>query len=187
MLDWVVPWPWTQLRKFGKNRILRSSYIWLFLFPLIAKIVEGIEYRVSVLPGGQPFEIEFEMPFTWTLLYFAALLFTFGLIPFVLCSPYLVREYRDFQEFENEGRSAEDLAVAMREHMSQRSFDEDFSVGISNPNIDLSQKYGWATDAVDLVRPLARGCCTYSNLAGLGLVTYILAENFLYVLSTVWP
>ena len=46
---------WSSLNQMGNSRILRSSYFWLFLVPLLAKILSQVGPNISISIFGASF------------------------------------------------------------------------------------------------------------------------------------
>lgn len=92
---------WDELRNEGNSRLVKSCYVWLFVVPLVANILDPMpdKYRLPVWldPGQQ--EISLALPFKWGVLYFAAFFFAVGQFVFALRCPSIVKRYANFHEF----------------------------------------------------------------------------------------
>ena len=100
---------WQTLRDIQKNKIIKSMYIWLFIVPVTAKLFAEIEDRVCVTIFGHNFTVDLVLPFSWQALFLAALLFVVANIIFIMFSPEIVKEYRNYQNFLDAGKGEKQL------------------------------------------------------------------------------
>jgi len=97
--------PWSSIQRFGENRLLRSSFVWIAIVPVAAMAFSEVD-RIMLPMLGNGFSLNLRLPFSWILFYLAACSFSVaGGIYSILCPP-IVREYRNFADFAAEGRNA---------------------------------------------------------------------------------
>lgn len=90
---------WTTLRRWGRSRLLATSYIWLIFVPLAAKIMEPLAGKHDFHIFGSTFNLHLALPFSWTWFYAMALFFaTAQAIYFIRC-PSFIREFESFRDY----------------------------------------------------------------------------------------
>lgn len=83
---------WIELQGFQSSTLVRQSYIWLVLLPVIARALENIGNRASLVILSHPFEIELSLPFSWVAFYLSAVFYAFGHFVYAIRAPLIVRE-----------------------------------------------------------------------------------------------
>jgi len=101
LLDFFL---WDGLSKLRKNRLVQSSYVWLIIVPITAKLFSKMEEIFILNVGELKYVFDLELPFSWKLFYLAALFFTCGNIIFSIFSPKIFKENSDFGDFQKAGR-----------------------------------------------------------------------------------
>lgn len=64
---------WSTLKAIQNNKIVKSTYIWLFIVPLLAKILSKIDANLYLDIAGKVYEIDLALPFSWKLFFLSAL------------------------------------------------------------------------------------------------------------------
>lgn len=100
---------WQSLVNIGNNKIVKSSYIWIFIIPIIAKTLEKVPEKVFIPFTNAEIEIILTLPFSWNLLYFSALIFALATVLFAYKSPELVNKFSDVNEYKEKGLGKEQL------------------------------------------------------------------------------
>jgi hypothetical protein len=90
---------WKTISVFGKSTVINKSYIYLFLVPALAKILSRINSPLIFFLGNTKYEIVLELPFSWKLFFFSALLFSLGALFYNLFAPTIIKENNSFGEF----------------------------------------------------------------------------------------
>lgn len=90
---------WSNIRGLGDNKIINRSYMYLFLVPALAKILEKVNSPLKFNIYGEEIEIVFQLPFSWQFFYFSALFFTIGAILYNLKAPNIIKENKSFGSF----------------------------------------------------------------------------------------
>lgn len=93
---------WSTLAAFGDNRLLRSSYVWLIVVPVIARLFDGIGSPIILTGISQELKINLELPFSWKIFFFAAVAISFANSVFAIYRPNIVK-LRDFGKFQQKG------------------------------------------------------------------------------------
>ena len=104
--EWIratlQPPGWPALSTLGSNRLLRTSYVWLFLVPVIAQaLLISERITVGLITNEAREAIFFALPFN---LYFGALFITGANLIYWKWCPTIIKEHRDFASFDNSGR-----------------------------------------------------------------------------------
>lgn len=100
-LEVRTPPTWSSLRWLGDSRLLRTSFAWLVVVPMLAR-------GVNALPAALVQQFT-PLPFSWKAFYFAAVFTAIGNLIYLLRCPRIVRSYESFADFESEGKGAEQL------------------------------------------------------------------------------
>ena len=90
---------WSFLRGIQNYRIVKSTYIWLFVLPVVAKLFSQLESTLRMNFYGQEVVLDVELPFAWIMLFYSALLFTVGNLIYILGCPAIIKENRSIADF----------------------------------------------------------------------------------------
>lgn len=94
---------WADLRSLGESRMVQSSYYWLVLVPICARLLDKIASPLKFRAFGGMHQIDFTLPFSWYLLYFSALAFACGALLYRLYCPKIISEFASFSEYRDAG------------------------------------------------------------------------------------
>lgn len=92
---------WEFISNYAQNRFVKTSYVYLIVVPLIAKLLSNLENPLRIILSGIEYKFDLTLPFSWVLFYFAALCFTIGYIIFSVIAPPIVKENKDLSSFNN--------------------------------------------------------------------------------------
>jgi hypothetical protein len=162
---------------------LRSMYIWLFIVPIAARVLDKVKSPL-VMPGTEgTLTINLDLPFSWQVFFFAALSASVANLIFFYACPELVRRFPTFSAFEQEGR---DNAFLLR-------YSESTGLALA-PNevrtLNIHDDYGrtqfqalfWRIfDHDNRKRPLLRALCLAFQGLALWGVAIVLWQNVAYV------
>jgi hypothetical protein len=90
---------WKNLSQFGENRIINRSYIYLFIVPVFANLFSKIKSPLDLIFGENSYTLLFELPFSWKMFFFSALLFSIASLLYSLNSPSIIKENKSFGDF----------------------------------------------------------------------------------------
>lgn len=93
---------WSNLRGLGKNKVILNTSIFLTLIPLFVKVQKFAEEILTQLVDKP---VSLEIPFSWHLLFFAALSFSTATLLFRLFCPKLIFSYANFSEYQSTGKT----------------------------------------------------------------------------------
>lgn len=173
---------WEQLAKLQKVKAVRSMYVWLFVVPMIAKILSRIEDVATVTVFGYMFELELVMPFEWKVFYFSALFFAVANLLFLLKCYSLTKDHSSFSEFEAAGKGAFQLDEYAREASIPG---ENYACEHWGEKLQIAhvqQPFWKLYDQLNIARPIWRMICFCCYLAGFILMAIVLYQNFISVL-----
>jgi len=100
---------WSDLRRCGTSSALTSSYVWLAIVPIAAKIALQLKQPFVVTFFGKTHTLYAHLPFSWCLFYFAAVAFAVASGLFAIFCPKMIKRYSSFAEFYGESSGARAL------------------------------------------------------------------------------
>ena len=106
---------WSFLRGIQSYKIVKSTYIWLFILPIITKAFSQIEDTLRMDFYGQNIVLDLELPFAWIMLFYSALLFTIGNLIFLIACPAIIKENRSLADFKTTMKTPTHLLSYMTE------------------------------------------------------------------------
>jgi len=90
---------WDKLRVISRNKIVSSTYIWLIIVPVMAKLTSKLEDIISFEVSGKVYQLDIVLPFSWQLFFLSALAFVIGEIIYFFSCPKIIKDYQDVSEF----------------------------------------------------------------------------------------
>jgi hypothetical protein len=114
---------WTTINQVGKIKLLRSAFVIFFLLPIIAQLIEK-------------YQIHFEIPISWLLLYYSALSISLGTLLYGIFCPEIVSKFESFEDFDKSGKGGAYLYNQLSKIMSKKKSQGNL--------IELLQKYTFA-------------------------------------------
>ena len=99
---------WDTLIAMSRNRIVNSSYLFLFVTPIAAKVTQHLPDVVEV-PVGSGYQFAIALPFSWLWLFWCALAASAGTVLVLVQCPVIISRYKDFSEFEQAAGSQQHL------------------------------------------------------------------------------
>ncbi|NQY89010.1 MAG: hypothetical protein HRT51_14940 [Colwellia sp.] len=184
---------WSQLEKLRQIKIISSMYIWIFLLPVLAKLLVLTNDVATVTVFNYTFDINLSLPFSWKLFYFSALFFALATIIYHIRCPRLIKEYPTFSSFDTEGKPewhlrvyAEDLGLDYTEYKEEHSeLMREHEGEVSSGN-DWVQSIFWDLHwRADEQRKKMLYACLVSYLFGFILITYVLVQNLIWVVRNI--
>ncbi|MBO0322176.1 hypothetical protein J0X14_07705 [Muricauda sp. CAU 1633] len=95
---------WTAIERIGNSKIAKQSYIWFFIIPMLAKLLENVPPEISFdLISMEPIPINLEFPFRWYVLFAVGLLFILANMIYMASCPHIVKEFRNYSQFNESG------------------------------------------------------------------------------------
>lgn len=94
-----VSWTWDTIRNFGEAKVLRTSFLFLFLVPVIARLLANVPDEVIVPLFNKSITIPLDLPFSWFVLFLSACFASIGNIIYAILCPELIKQYKDFPAY----------------------------------------------------------------------------------------
>lgn len=95
---------WETAAQVGNLKFVRSMYIWIIIVPIAAKSMSLIKIPTDfghLVPG---LKFELSLPFSWQLFFASAFMFSVSNLIFIAFCPEIIRRYKNYSEFLNDGR-----------------------------------------------------------------------------------
>lgn len=105
---------WTSQRELANSKIIKSSYIWLLVVPLSARMLGSIDDVIDLTMFGASMKVSTSLPFSWQLFFIAACLFSVANIIYSIFCPLIVKSYSHFSEFESQGKTRLQINQAIK-------------------------------------------------------------------------
>lgn len=192
------PFCWTSLVQLGNNSMLRSSFVWLIIVPIVAKSLERSGEIAKIVDD---LEIALKLPFNWYIFYFSAVLIACANALYLLRCPKLVKEFRTYGEFQRSGQTAmylmsrwEELGVDMEQIEGSKKraslwqlkrFAESEMAGDSATIDTAFEKVIFAHLHHDFnqLHPISRTLCSVLYALGLIGILWVAVQNFVFVVE----
>jgi len=113
----IVP-TWSNLNRYGKSKILRTSYIWLIFIPLFAKIIYQIDKHIPINLFGAQLTFNLELPFSWKLFFASSVFFSIAGFLYELFCPEIVRDYEKYSDLIDSGKGTNYLIQSFEKIIS---------------------------------------------------------------------
>lgn len=107
---------WSSLNKYGKSKILSTSYYWLIGVPLLAKVLSKLEDTFSVTLFGKEYQLVLGLPFSWKYFFFSSLAFSVAKIFYSLSCPEFIRDYDTYNKFKETGKGSRQIVEAFEKY-----------------------------------------------------------------------
>lgn len=90
---------WSDLRGWGNSRLIRTSFAWLVIVPVAARLLRHVAGTHTFEVGGASLTFDIHLPFSWALFFFMALAFSIAQACYALACPPLVKRFASFREY----------------------------------------------------------------------------------------
>jgi hypothetical protein len=102
------------MRSLGDSRLVKSSFIWLLIVPVTARLLSSMDEVVNLTIFGSQINLTTSLPFSWQLLFGSACFFTIANIIYSICCPEILREYKNYSEFKEHGKTLLQINSAIK-------------------------------------------------------------------------
>ena len=203
---------WSDLRRFGTNPVLKTSYFWFVAVPIMAKVLRQIEQPLTVPFLGKFHIITFDLPFSWYSFYFSAVAFAVASALFGVYCPQIIKRYTSFGEFYDEkngprallehywslptearfeslGDFDQELGFLEHPRQQQSPTEIDFALATAIRQMRPERMPGVFSviySCSDATRPRTRGTIALLYVVGFLLLAWVAFENFCWVFRTLW-
>ena len=181
---WIVNLSvWSALRKVQNLKFVQSTYIWLFVLPIFGKFITKANNLHADL---------IELPFAWVCLFFSALFFTAGNIIFLFKCPNIIKENKNFGQFENEGKTSKHLSDYMADDEKSKekfnteieSFGRRKDDGKYDARYQYIQKTFWALyKKQNKYFTESRKIVLFLYVTGIAAFSFVILQNICFVIS----
>jgi len=181
---------WRNINRLGKNRLLGTSYFWLVVVPILAKLLSIIENPLDFTHFVPGLKIDLNLPFSWQLFYFSAVMISIAGAIYHLCCPKIIKYFNDFSDYQKEGRGSPYL-ISYSERLKNFTIEGDASRLVDEPiGIDHEQRmllnamlFWQIYEYEKVTSPVARFICFSLYIIGILLLLIVLFDNFLFVIE----
>ena len=186
---------WNKLRMVQNNKIVKSTYIWLAVVPIIAKFSSKLEDVISFNYQGKEYLIDITLPFSWQLFFFSSLCFVIGNVLYTWFSPDMIKNYIGFNDFTSSGRGFKHLIeqsikeIRNSEDMGFKIQTTDKMTLVAGKKLYTDEEIEWKAkklfweiyDKNNESHPWARTICGAFYLIGMILFTLVIMDNMYWV------
>jgi len=100
---------WTYLAKIQHISMIQTMYIWMFIVPIIAKVLTKVEETANLTIFSHTFNVQLGLPFSWKIFFLSAMSFAIANLLFVLRCYKLVKDHNSFSDFLEQGKNAKHI------------------------------------------------------------------------------
>ncbi len=177
---------WSKINKVGNSKILKTSYYWLIIIPLFAKLLSGIKDILTFNIFGVEVIIRFSLPFSWQLFYISALLIAIADIIYTYKCPELIKEFKDYNSYQMSGRTA----LQLRHYALSYTLNETNVMNATRSSLPSDQKellnqeiYWNLYEYLDALFPKTRLISIGLYALGFILLGIVFYQNMLFVFN----
>jgi len=106
---------WDSVKGIADSKIVKSSFIWLIIAPVTAKMLSKMNDTIDLSIFGSQIKLSTSLPFSWQLLFFSACFFTAANIIYSTRCPKILKDYKCFTGYVDEGKTILQVHTAMKE------------------------------------------------------------------------
>jgi hypothetical protein len=192
---------WDKLRTIQNSKIISSTYVWLFVVPLFAKLLSKINNSIKITIDGNLYEFVIELPFSWEVFFYSSLCFVIGNVIFLVLAPELIKDFKDYGEYTGSRRNIHHLSRYMTEkyklHLNNvrdkelensKVYEElrrlSGSNGSSNKQAPKTEEdqFWWLYDYLNTEYRYFRYICSAFYAIGFVLFSWVIIRNIFWVL-----
>ena len=182
---------WTALAKMQRFKIVKTMYIWLFIVPVAARMLEKVGDVARVTIWDYSFELQIGLPFSWKMFYLSSVCFVLAnLISHFRCYK-LIRDHVNYSDFIQAGKGMGQLEEYANEYNVSHEFRREFLPSVVRERLSMNEfstkeekikfNYWNLVKCMDSHRENWRLCCFLLYLAGFVLLSVVFFQNFQYV------
>lgn len=100
---------WESIAAFAGSWIVRTSFFWIAVVPLVAQLFSRLEKTVTFSTLGHSWSLHLVLPFSWKAFFFASLL---AAVATWICNtfcPDLILKYSSFRAFRDAGKGGDQI------------------------------------------------------------------------------
>jgi hypothetical protein len=96
---------WSLINSLGKMKFSKSSYYYLVIIPILVKLTQFLDNPLILIAGQNSIKLNLELPFSWYLFYFGAILIAIGTFIYQIFCPNFIKKFQNYGEFVDAGES----------------------------------------------------------------------------------
>jgi hypothetical protein len=191
--NWEKWISWGSIRAIHNSKFISSMYLWLFVVPVVKKMLSKINEPFEFSFGNiqKVYTFDLQSPFSWDMFFYSALFFVVGNTIFFIASPELIKYFRDYGEYLGSRRNIRHLGSFVPKELREKrkSFDEIKKLA----GIESKQFASDSDEAADLfwklyndsnnLRKKARIACFCFYMLGFFLFILVVINNIAWVIS----
>lgn len=112
-------WTWDKIRSLGNTKALRTSFLFLFIVPLVARTLTDVPEKLDV----GPFIIPMELPFSWIVLYVCSIVVSIGNLTYIIRCPDFLKNYSNFVDFQASERNCSVFMAPLQQSLNVDGFE----------------------------------------------------------------
>ena len=101
---------WEEYKDFFQITIFKYLVMWFSVVPVIAVVFEQIPSPIKVKWGANSFDVFFELPFNWQILWISSFFFVIALIIYFIRCPKFIKKYNTFKDYQSYSHDARWMA-----------------------------------------------------------------------------
>jgi hypothetical protein len=101
---------WSDLHAFGKSRLLRTTYFWIAVIPVTAKLLHAVEETLSFTVFNTQITLTLALPFPWTMFFYGSVLAALASTIYMWRCPRFLQLYPSYAEFAATGGTGRQLS-----------------------------------------------------------------------------
>jgi len=193
VLNMKIDFCWSQLDRIRQIKIISSMYIWIFIVPIVAKILSMTSDVATVTVFEYTFDVNLSLPFSWKMFYFSALSFALATLIYQARCPRLIKEYPTYSSFEVEGKPewhlrpyAQDLGLNFDQYKEDHEEAMDENEGSVSQGKEFTQSVFWNLHwKADQERKKMLYFCLASYTVGFILISLVFLQNLVWVIKNI--
>lgn len=96
---------WDLVKSIGDSRALKSSFLFVLIVPIFAKLLLNIPDKIVVPLFNVAWELGLTLPFSWVLFFYASLACSIGNLIYLFRCPEVVKNYKEHSDFDKHNRN----------------------------------------------------------------------------------
>ena len=198
-----ITWTWDTIKGFGATKALKSSYVFLFVVPVVARALQSAPESIAIPFSEKEIELTLSLPFSWVVLFASACLASLGNIIYATMCPALVKQYEGFPDYRDAERdgthlreTVKSLALTAQDGTTREQLDSIQELYNDNPaNLDdldqslighrtlSSVNFYFVRDSANLAKPVMRLVASIAYFGAFVCLGVIAIQNIWYVVD----
>lgn len=104
---------WSNLKRLGNSRVIRSSYYWFIFVPISARLFSSINNKLTITVFNAEWSLNLQLPFSWQIFFYSSCAFALASLIFQIYCPISIQKYDSYDEWSKTGKGSDSLIRAM--------------------------------------------------------------------------